>query len=81
MQDHMAVETAITRARDVARVSKLHQDDIRGEVVKVYLPHVFGKMQKDEKAVLIRDMQDTGIFWLDTFNPDVFGHVLMPLAG
>lgn len=81
MNDTMTAETAITRARDVARASKLHQDDIRGEVCKVYLPHVFGKMPKDDKVVLIRDMQDTGIFWLDTFNPDVFGRVLMPLAG
>ena len=77
----MTVNEAISRAQQVARGSKLPQDDIRGEVCKVYLLHLFGKMPKDERAVLIRDMQDTGIFWLDAFNPDVFGSVLMPLAG
>jgi len=80
MNNAMTVETAITRARDIVRANKLSQEDIRGEVVKVYLPRLFGKMPKDEKEVLIRDMQDTGIFWLDAFNPDDFGYVLMPLG-
>lgn len=77
----MNARDAVARAQQVARNGKLTHEDIRGGVVKVYLPHIFGKMPKDEKAVLIRDMQDTGIFWLDAFNPDVFGSVLMPLAG
>ncbi len=77
----MTVTDAIANAQRVAREGKLTQEDIRGEVIKVYLPKVFGKMQKEEKAVIIREMQDTGIFWLDAFNPDEFGHVLMPLAG
>ncbi len=77
----MNVSEAIANAQRVAREGKLPQEDIRGVVVKVYLPHVFGKMRKDKKEVIIREMQDTGIFWLDAFNPDVFGYVLMPLAG
>ncbi len=77
----MNVSEAIANAQRVAALAKLPQEDIRGVVVKVYLPHVFGKMQKEEKAVIIREMRGTGIFWLDAFNPDEFGHVLMPLAG
>ncbi len=77
----MNVSEAIANAQRVAREGKLPQEDIRGEMVKVYLPKIFGKMLKDDKAVIIREMQDIGIFWLDAFNPDEFGHVLMPLAG
>jgi len=76
----MTVTDAIANAQRIAREGKLPQEDIRGEVVKVYLPHIFGKMPKDKKEVIIREMQDTGIFWLDAFNPDVFGYVLMPLG-
>lgn len=42
----MNVTDAVSCARQVARGSKLPQDDICGTVVKVYLPHIFGKMPK-----------------------------------
>lgn len=77
----MTAQDYIARAQQVARDNKLPQEDIRGEVVCVYIPHIFGKMSKDEKAVIIREMQDTGVFWLSAWNPDEFGDVLMPLAG